>query len=284
MEERFLFDKPPCNEDINSNLYQKNPKTLQVNEEQEELCTRLYQEDQEAEHVKEEQEKFCTGQEREQLVPKQKIETFVVTSYQESDHSESEPNRNQLLSYNSDAAECPDPGGSKHVDSGSTKNAELKPKKRRHCKNVDNTAMPERHCDTGTDKKCKTCDVCGRAFKYNYRLRKHYSIHTGVKPLACQTCGKGFTENYHLNMHMRIHTGEKPFACETCGKSFTRRQYSALKTHYRSHTGERPFACETCGKSFTQRHHMTDHMRTHTPGHWKLSLVLHYQQGAKRHR
>ncbi|XP_051809098.1 zinc finger protein 267-like isoform X2 [Acanthochromis polyacanthus] len=262
MEERFLSNKPPCNEDISSSLYQKDPKTLQVKEEQEELCTRLYQEDQEATHVEETQEKFCTSQEQEQLVPKQQTETFVVTSYQESDHSGSDPNSNQLLSYNLHAVECPDQGGSKHVDSGSTKNAELNPKKKHHYKKVDNPAMPERHCDTDTDRKCKTCDVCGRVFKYNHHLRKHYTVHTGVKPLACQTCGKGFTENYYLNMHMRIHTGETPYLCTTCGKKFS--DPAKFKHHTEIHTSQNGFACKTCGKCFNHSKYLKAHMKTHS--------------------
>uniref|UniRef100_A0A3Q1H522 C2H2-type domain-containing protein n=1 Tax=Acanthochromis polyacanthus TaxID=80966 RepID=A0A3Q1H522_9TELE len=255
-------------EDLCTSPDQEDPETPQSKEEQEplctieqeELCTRLYQEDQEATHVEETQEKFCTSQEREQLVPKQQTETFVVTSYQESDHSGSDPNSNQLLSYNLHAVECPDQGGSKHVDSGSTKNAELNPKKKHHYKKVDNPAMPERHCDTDTDRKCKTCDVCGRVFKYNHHLRKHYTVHTGVKPLhhteihttekrySCKTCGKSFAHKCSLTIHMRIHTGDKPHICNTCGKCFSRSDH--LSHHIRTHTEEKPYPCNTGGKRF----------------------------------
>ncbi|XP_032369092.1 zinc finger protein 250-like [Etheostoma spectabile] len=62
---------------------------------------------------------------------------------------ESEANRDhQLLSHNSHGAESQDQKGGQHGDSGSTRNAEPEPKKRRrksrsHCNNVDNTNMSE---------------------------------------------------------------------------------------------------------------------------------------------
>jgi KRAB domain-containing zinc finger protein len=37
------------------------------------------------------------------------------------------------------------------------------------------------------------CDVCGKGFSENARLRKHViKTHTGDKPYKCDICGKGF--------------------------------------------------------------------------------------------
>ncbi|XP_078112507.1 uncharacterized protein LOC144521776 isoform X4 [Sander vitreus] len=71
-----------------------------------------------------------------------------VVSEANSDH--------QLLSHNSHDAESQDQKGGKHGDSGSTRNAEPEPKKRRlksrsHRNNVDNTNMSEIHADNPTD-------------------------------------------------------------------------------------------------------------------------------------
>ncbi|XP_035859536.1 zinc finger protein 510-like isoform X1 [Sander lucioperca] len=71
-----------------------------------------------------------------------------VVSEANSDH--------QLLSHNSHEAESQDQKGGKHGDSGSTRNAEPEPKKRRlksrsHRNNVDNTNMSEIHPNTQTE-------------------------------------------------------------------------------------------------------------------------------------
>ncbi|XP_030607758.1 tigger transposable element-derived protein 4-like isoform X1 [Archocentrus centrarchus] len=129
------------------NLDQELP---QIKEEQEELCTNqegeqlvvkpevdtfmvtpAYEEsetgtnlDQEPSQIKEEQEELCTSQEREQFLVKQEVKTFIVTrGYEESEPG---PNGDQLLSYKSSEPEGQAQVESKHVDSGLTRNAELK--------------------------------------------------------------------------------------------------------------------------------------------------------------
>ncbi|XP_008294030.1 zinc finger protein 70-like [Stegastes partitus] len=210
----------------------------QIKEEQEDLCTSRDLEDSEPPQIKEEQDELCTSQEGEVLVVKLETDTFMVTpSCEESDHSETEPNSDQLLSHSSPVAEGLNQGGSMHVDTGSLTNAEfqLKPIK---------------------------CDVCGKAFKDKYHLKKHYRIHTGDKPYACNTCGKRFYEIYLMKYHQRTHTGEKPYSCEMCGKSF--RKSGNLTIHIRTHTGERPYLCNTCGKRFTDSSTFKKHKAIHT--------------------
>ncbi|XP_078112503.1 uncharacterized protein LOC144521775 [Sander vitreus] len=167
-EEEVLSDQQLCIQEMNSSLDQEDPEPPKIKEEQEELCT---------------------SQEGEQLVLKQETDTFMLTpTYEESDHSEgqtlnfnpdddtlsaaekesldnmpvitsvvSEANSDhQLLSHNFHEAESQDQKGGKHGDSGSTRNAEPEPKKRRlksrsHSNNVDNTNMSEIHADTQTD-------------------------------------------------------------------------------------------------------------------------------------
>ncbi|XP_030608716.1 zinc finger protein 227-like [Archocentrus centrarchus] len=194
--------------------------------------------------IKEEEEELCTGHEGEQLVLKEKTDTFMVTaSCKESDLSEPEPNREQLLFHSSVVAESQDHEGSKNVDSGSNGNSESQ-------------------CKSETSEKSLTCNFCGKAFKNKYNMNQHHRIHTGEKPFSCETCGKSFYVSSSLKSHKATHTGEKPYSCKTCGKGFTQR--GSLTIHMRTHTGERPYHCKTCRKIFTCSSHLSVHVRTHT--------------------
>uniref|UniRef100_A0A3P8TH93 C2H2-type domain-containing protein n=1 Tax=Amphiprion percula TaxID=161767 RepID=A0A3P8TH93_AMPPE len=245
-----LANRQLCNQEKNFSLDQEEPEPPQITEEQEEVCT---------------------SQQGKQIVLKQVTDTFLLTSTdKDSDHSELEPNSDQLLSYN-----LPKKG---HNRKSSNSN------------NTDKSSLSEIHHDTDAGRKSVKCDVCGNTFKNKYQIKKHHKIHKGIKPYACnacrksfslwselkvhmiihkgekryscETCGKRFSNRGHLTVHMRTHTGEKPFSCETCGKNF--RYRGDLTVHMRTHTGEKPFSCETCGKSFSNRGHLTVHMRTHT--------------------
>ncbi|XP_047445920.1 zinc finger protein 34-like isoform X2 [Mugil cephalus] len=278
-EEEEVVDDQLSKQERASSLNQEEPEPLQLKEEQEEP---------EPPGIKQEQEEFsCSSQPEEHLVLKLEADSLMETcTDEESELSEPQPK-----------SESPDQGGIEYVDSGSTRNAELNPKKRRrHCRdtshsnNVDNSPMSESQSDTDTDKKSVTCDICGKTFKTNFNMRVHRRSHTGERPYCCETCGKSFrrTDNLsvhmrihtgehlyfcdicgkgfrwksHLNAHMRTHTGEKPYLCKVCGKRYS--ALSSIRNHMRIHSGERPYCCETCGKSFSQGSHLTAHMMTHT--------------------
>ncbi|KAM9364879.1 uncharacterized protein KZ484_011068 [Pholidichthys leucotaenia] len=130
----------------------------------------LEQQEPEPPQVKEEQEELCISQEGEQLVVKREADTFMVTPIsREKQQSEAEPNSEQLLSHNSAGTEIQDEEGSRHVDSGSSKE-EPKPKKRRlktgnNSNGGDDSLTSKTLCENETDAPqlhdCKEEEVLG---------------------------------------------------------------------------------------------------------------------------
>ncbi|KAM4597235.1 uncharacterized protein V3H82_023112 [Fundulus diaphanus] len=221
-------------------------------------------------------------EQEEQLVLKEEIDSFTVTSaYEESDESEAEGKQNIFHDYLK--ATNREPAGSWQRDTGPASSAEPMPtcKQTGHSespisagtsdgtlgcqlcgKSLGSNAELKEHFKIHAVEKPFSCNVCGKAFKYNIKLLIHMRTHTGEKPFSCEICGKGFSQKVNLNVHMRTHTGEKPYLCKTCGKRFS--DQSGFKRHMTIHTGERPYVCKTCSKAFRYSVHLMVHMRTHT--------------------
>ncbi|XP_035770816.1 zinc finger and SCAN domain-containing protein 12-like isoform X2 [Neolamprologus brichardi] len=237
---RDVPQQPVCKEEEEEEVL---PEQQLWNQER---SSSVEQEEPEAPQIKEEQEELCSSQEGEQLGLKEETDTFMVTAAEESGYSELEPMWEQLLSHSSAGAESQHQEGSGSADSGST----------------DRPPVSYSQCNSNTGEKSIKCDVCGKSFKYNSRMKRHYSMHTGEKPYSCDICGKGFSQRDNLAVHMRIHTGEKPYPCIACGKNFTIR--SNLLIHMRIHTGEKPSSCKICGKMFRCHSHLWRHKKIHT--------------------
>ncbi|KAM4592751.1 uncharacterized protein PAE49_003226 isoform 2-T2 [Odontesthes bonariensis] len=100
----------------------------------------LDQEEPEPPQIKEEPVEVCTSHEEQQLLLKQENDNPTVTlTYEESDRSEAEPTNVQLQDQSQDQE------GSGRESTG---NAELRPKKRRHSNDGDNSSMSESHRNT----------------------------------------------------------------------------------------------------------------------------------------
>ncbi|KAM9364351.1 uncharacterized protein KZ484_010609 isoform 1-T3 [Pholidichthys leucotaenia] len=135
-EEDVLADQQLWNQERNSVLDHEEAERLQVKVEQEELCI---------------------SQMGEQLVVKLEADTFMVTrNSEEYQQRDTEPNGEQLLSHNSAGTEIQDEEGSRHVDSGSTKEEEPKSKKRQvktrsHSNSDDDSLTSNALCENETD-------------------------------------------------------------------------------------------------------------------------------------
>ncbi|KAM4593220.1 uncharacterized protein PAE49_006193 isoform 2-T2 [Odontesthes bonariensis] len=104
----------------------------------------LDQEEPEPPQIKEEQVEVCTSHEEQQLLLKQETDNLTVTlTFEESDLSEAEPTNVQLQDQSQDQE------GSGRESTG---NAELRPKKRRHSNDGDNSSMSESHRNTAKGK------------------------------------------------------------------------------------------------------------------------------------
>ncbi|XP_032420324.1 zinc finger protein 431-like isoform X3 [Xiphophorus hellerii] len=199
----------------------------------------LQHEQQPPEHLPtgQDQKNLCSSQEGEQLVQKQFAALIETSTLQEDDMNEEERRAEQLSLHISPVVERKDQEGS-------------------------SSSVSESQSGTSTKKRSFKCDICGRCYTRQYKLKNHYKTHTGERRFSCEICGKSFSRSNILKCHKTTHTGERPFSCQLCGKRFSRR--CNLKYHKRIHTGEKPFSCQSCGRSFTRSSHLNDHKKIHT--------------------
>jgi len=135
------------------------------------------------------------------------------------------------------------------------------------------------------------CEICGQVFVHASHLKRHLTIHAGLKPYICKICHYSFNQKTDLIRHeekhkpsdeiscskctfqckthteMQVHnTKYHPFTsvsfkCETCSKTFGRSSH--YKRHLTIHQGIKPHTCKQCGKSFNQKTDLKRHLNSH---------------------
>lgn len=108
----------------------------------------------------------------------------------------------------------------------------------------------------------KTCYICGKSFKRNDKLKRHMSVHTGVKNYGCDMCGKKFSRKDSLDVHLLTHTETKTFRNEECGKKFTKKHKPRVHID-KQHIDTDAFECGECGDTFLKRTQLIKHMAKH---------------------
>uniref|UniRef100_A0A8R1Y2G6 C2H2-type domain-containing protein n=1 Tax=Onchocerca volvulus TaxID=6282 RepID=A0A8R1Y2G6_ONCVO len=90
-------------------------------------------------------------------------------------------------------------------------------------------------------------------------MKKHTNEISDI--FKCDVCGKQFPYQCRLRIHMHRHTGERSFKCNQCGKEF--KYASNLKGHEQTHTNVDLFKCDKCGKIFTRNYNLKRHQKRH---------------------
>ncbi|KAJ4448809.1 hypothetical protein ANN_00200, partial [Periplaneta americana] len=110
------------------------------------------------------------------------------------------------------------------------------------------------------------CNICGKIFRHQRGVIKHYATHRHHK---CNTCNKSFKYFKQLQQHTLSHennnkytngeeekhtltrTNVKAFECDICEKSFVRRVN--LQRHKSTHKeNSKNYACHICGETFAE--------------------------------
>ena len=165
-------------------------------------------------------------------------------SIQENLHSETKDTEDETFDSSENEADNsghdPDPGNEEPIEKEFSKHDPL-----------------DFHCKQGFKYQCK---FCHSSFSDSWKLKRHETIHSGVKPFKCKFCPKKFGHSTYLSEHEKTHTKKNYLECITCNKTF--KDTMNLKIHNFSHTGEKPYKCKICTKRYSDPSSCRKHLKT----------------------
>ena len=108
--------------------------------------------------------------------------------------------------------------------------------------------------------KTHSCDMCGKSFVDDYRLRNHKKTHEKSTVYQCDICRSEFKDRTEYRQHLSSEHGKMKLKCEECGSLF--RDGFSLRRHVIvKHTSEKTVKCDICLKAFKLKDNMLLHKR-----------------------
>nr|XP_015206144.1 PREDICTED: zinc finger protein 770 [Lepisosteus oculatus]XP_015206146.1 PREDICTED: zinc finger protein 770 [Lepisosteus oculatus] len=99
--------------------------------------------------------------------------------------------------------------------------------------NMPQTNLPESSQGKGCQRKEYQCSVCPKSFNSPSKLKRHFLIHTGLKPFKCYMCEKSFRQLCHLQNHQHTHSEWK--FCDKTQSDFEKEHPCSLQNQSENH-------------------------------------------------
>lgn len=85
------------------------------------------------------------------------------------------------------------------------------------------------------------CYLCGKVFGQRFCLKRHFRIHSGIRPANCEICGLSFIQAGNKNKHLKTHFDLR-YSQKTLEKCIHSKLYKIKLIQ-----GTHRFRCKLCG-------------------------------------